>query len=347
MKKSLIIVLLIALSATNGQAIEKSVTVSLTVNGIPVVEPVDTTVVFGTEVVFSVVPTGLAPVGGYTYSWSKGSTALGVTSQTHTITNADMDDGGDYTCVVVNGTGPIVSQVAHLTVQEPPLITQEPIPKTVEVGQPFSLTVSASPVNGCTLSYQWKKYDSGAWTAVGTDSNIYNVVSAQLPDADNYTVDVSCGTIIDPSNIVSVTVNPASTPMPRVDLVYTTGTNTISVTFKANGYSCESLITGASDWTTEGFNKLGLRLIKTTAPTNTLASTSCNTPVDASSTNVCDVTSTVLNGFNGKLAPYMQKDTGTTKFPNRGILEVYLTKNGVGPTLLTRSDGNYFDLDLR
>lgn len=335
-----------------------SPTITLVVNGRPVVEPSSKSVISGSQVSFSVTPTGTAPTGGYLFDWRKGVASLGVTTQTLTLSSVTVGDSGTYTCIVTNIAGPIESQATTLTVEEELTITQQPIPANVAVGQPFTLMSSAT--GPATINYQWQKLGPSAegegegesfQDIVGATGQNYYKASAESSDDGSYQVIVNCtsasGYQEKTSNIVVVTVTEVPV-YPTLNLVYSTGTNQITATFDAKGYTYTVLIGGTKTWETALLNRIGLQLMKETAPTDTRADGACSpAPIVASTSSSSTITNDVLTGFVGKLAPYLVKDTGIPRYPNTSILLVYLTKDGVGPAPLTKSDGVYYDLNLQ
>jgi Ig-like domain-containing protein/uncharacterized protein DUF642 len=77
-------------------------------------QPQSLTTPVGANATFSVTATGQAPL---TYQWRfNGSNIAGATSSTFTQTNVQAADGGNYDVVVSNGSGPVTSAVATLTV---------------------------------------------------------------------------------------------------------------------------------------------------------------------------------------------------------------------------------------
>jgi len=87
----------------------------LTIDG-----PTAQTVCAGGSAVFMVTPTGVEP---FTYAWHKGGqpltdgpTITGSDAPTLTLTGLTLLQGDDYTCIVSDACGPVVSAAATLTV---------------------------------------------------------------------------------------------------------------------------------------------------------------------------------------------------------------------------------------
>jgi hypothetical protein len=89
--------------------------------GAPVilVQPQDQTVPPSSQAVFSVTATGAAPL---TYQWRFNRVAItGATGPTLTLNSAQPADAGNYSVIVSNPLGAVISQSATLTVATPPI----------------------------------------------------------------------------------------------------------------------------------------------------------------------------------------------------------------------------------
>lgn len=94
-----------------------SATINVDVNTKPVIttQPTNKNTPEGTKVTMFVVATSNG--ANTTYQWKKGSTNVtGATSGTLTFNAVALTDAGDYTCVITNDCGNVVSNVAKLTV---------------------------------------------------------------------------------------------------------------------------------------------------------------------------------------------------------------------------------------
>jgi len=81
-------------------------------------QPASQTVLAGKTISFSVVATGVEPLG---YQWSKdGSDIEGATSSALAMADVSADDAGDYRVVVSNADGAVESDTATLKVQDSP-----------------------------------------------------------------------------------------------------------------------------------------------------------------------------------------------------------------------------------
>ncbi|NOT74369.1 MAG: T9SS type A sorting domain-containing protein [Cyclobacteriaceae bacterium] len=166
-------------------------------------QPQPVTIIQGQTATFNVLASGSVP---FTYQWQKnGVNISGATARIFTINNAQASDAGQYRAVVTNSVTSVSSNEALLTVNPPPaipVITLQPVPRTVTAGQPATFTVEANGAGA--LTYQW--YRNGSALGGRTQSTL-NIASTTAGDAGNYHVDVmnANGNVL--SNTVSLTVN--------------------------------------------------------------------------------------------------------------------------------------------
>lgn|GEM_PF-2165501 len=199
--------------ATNSAGSATSNAATLTVN-VPAVAPSITaqpnasSVTAGNAASFSVTATGTAPL---TYQWSKdGSVIGGATSSTFSLGAAQMSDAGNYTVLVTNTAGSVMSNAASLSVTAAPVapsISAHPQSTTVTTGNSIQFTVVATGT--APLAYQWKK---NGVSLPGATSTLYSIGSAALSDAADYTVVVSNTAGNATSNVATLTVTAAATP---------------------------------------------------------------------------------------------------------------------------------------
>ena len=206
---------------------------------IPVItlQPLSQTVNPGTPVDFVVAATGTAPLH---YQWRKGGVPLsdggtlsGATSATLHISAAAESDEGDYDCVVSNSGGQAISNIATLRVNNPPVITKQPVSLTLNPGASATFDILASGT--APLNYRWFKDGSplsDGGRISGATSNTLTLSGLVLADAGHYWCVVSNMAGSATSNQARLTVNPTlsvssahGTPTPAVgDHAYTTGT---------------------------------------------------------------------------------------------------------------------------
>ena len=140
---------------------------------------------------------------GLKFQWRRNGTAIpGATKDTLVIPTLDAGSIGKYDVLVTGTCTPnVTSAQANVAFGTATAITQQPVGVTVDIGSPFSLSVSAT---GSTLSYQWKK---NGVDITGATAATYNVTSASAADNGQYVCDVTggCGTTTT-TNAVSVVV---------------------------------------------------------------------------------------------------------------------------------------------
>ncbi|HEY1789901.1 MAG TPA: immunoglobulin domain-containing protein [Verrucomicrobiae bacterium] len=138
----------------------------------------------GTNVAFTVTADGTAPLG---YQWNfDGAGIFGATNSTLTLTNVQEADSGDYTVVVTNIYGMIVSSNATLNVGLAPAITGQPNNQTVAAGATANFSVTAD--GSMPLNYQWS-FDGT--DIVGATNATLTLTNAQFSQNGNYSVFVA------------------------------------------------------------------------------------------------------------------------------------------------------------
>jgi hypothetical protein len=164
-------------------------------------QPSGTVVNSGGVALFGVTATG----SDVKYQWRKeGVNMLGSTSELLFLSNVQLGDAGDYTVVVSDGTGIIMSTAATLIVNAPPVITGQPSSSTVDQDGSVIFSVTAT---GAT-TYQWQRNGSDLSGKTGASLSLTNV---QVADAGSYTVIVGNGAGNITSNASILTVNPKLT----------------------------------------------------------------------------------------------------------------------------------------
>ncbi|MBO7108361.1 MAG: immunoglobulin domain-containing protein, partial [Verrucomicrobia bacterium] len=186
-----------------------------------VVQPQNTKVKEGEKLTLSVTATGSAPLS---YQWIfEGLKIEGETNSVYEVEAAQASDAGRYIVTITNPYGSVTSSIATVRVTGitpvpvPPVITGQPQDVTVDEGNSFVLSVTATGTE--PLDYQWFK--DGA-VIEGATASVYEVTTAQTSDSGSYTVRVSneAGTVT--SREALVTVNKVVPPTPRdnLELIY-------------------------------------------------------------------------------------------------------------------------------
>ncbi len=142
------------------------------------VQPESFALLKGDSVTFSVDAKGSDPLN---YQWYKDEVAIeGATEDTYTIENITVEDFGNYKVVVSNTEGEAVSDVAVLSLLQPPTIIVNPVSVTVDNGTNVVFTVEALNAD----RYQW--YKDG--TAIsGATETTYSIDYVKGSDVGIYT----------------------------------------------------------------------------------------------------------------------------------------------------------------
>lgn len=148
------------------------------------VQPASMNVVAGQPASFSVGVTSASPA--LKYQWLRdGQAIVGATNASYSVPSASAAAVGDYSVIVINNTGAVLSQAAALRTYVPaaPVITAQSAALGVTVGQPVALavTVTGSPAP----SLQWRK--DGVPLA-GATANTLTIAAAKLDDAGAYSL---------------------------------------------------------------------------------------------------------------------------------------------------------------
>ncbi|MBN2273598.1 MAG: immunoglobulin domain-containing protein, partial [Bacteroidales bacterium] len=242
-----------------------STAATLTVQTAPVItdQPDNVTQCQGTDATFSVTATGTIT----SYQWRKnGVNISGATNTTLTINNITPADAGSYDVVITGPCGTVTSDAATLTVQTPPVITDQPDPLTQCEGTDATFTVAAT---GTGLTYQWRKNGTNISGATNAGYTINNITPA---DAGNYDVVITgtCGTVTSNAVALIVQTAPVITNQPD-NVTQCEGTNaTFTVTATGTGLTYQ--------WRKNGSDISGA--------TNTSYAINNITPADAGSYDV-------------------------------------------------------------
>ena len=173
------------------------------------------------------------------------------------VTNAQLTNTGNYSVLIVNTAGSVVSSNAVLTVQAgagtPPVIVSQPSDATVGAGGNVTLSVIATGTN--PLMYQWSLNNTNL---AGATNASLALTAAQLTNAGNYSVSITnaYGATNSASAVLTVqTFPPFITSQPAnltvqagnsaTFTVAATGTATVSYQWALNGTNLPGA-TGAS-----------------------------------------------------------------------------------------------------
>ncbi|MCB1090192.1 MAG: immunoglobulin domain-containing protein [Verrucomicrobiae bacterium] len=139
--------------------------------------------------------------GSPEFTWYRnGIPVEGATTAELVISGVSDADEGDYHVAVTNGLGLAVSRAATVEVYPAPVITAQPVSRTVNEGKSASFSVSAS---GTAVGYQW--FRNGKAVA-GATARMLSFPDAAGTDAGDYYVVVSNGAGSETSDTVALTV---------------------------------------------------------------------------------------------------------------------------------------------
>jgi len=146
-------------------------------------QPTSQTAKFGNTAVFGANATGSTPLY---YQWKfQGTNLVGATNLSLTLTNVQFSQAGNYSILVTNAFGSILSSNAALTVLGlPPLIVTQPMNQTVVLGKSasFSVTVSGTP----PIFYNW--IFGGVTNIPGATNSTLTLTNTQIEQAGYYSV---------------------------------------------------------------------------------------------------------------------------------------------------------------
>ncbi|HET6406289.1 MAG TPA: immunoglobulin domain-containing protein, partial [Chthoniobacteraceae bacterium] len=169
-------------SVTNPAGTVTTAAAEITVSPAILAHPANQTVNPKATVLLSVAAVGTGPLQ---YQWRKNGVAM-ATGATLAIQSAEESDEGDYTVMVTNVAGSVISERATLRVNDLPKIVAHPQPKRVRQGDSTFFSVEATGTS--TLTYQWRK---DGISLPGSNQNILLLSSVSGSDAGQYDVVVS------------------------------------------------------------------------------------------------------------------------------------------------------------
>lgn len=135
----------------------------------------------GLNYTLKVVASGAAPLS---YQWRLGAELiLNATNSSYTVTSVGATNVGNYTVVVSNPSGAVVSAMALVRAGGAPAVLEDPVPQFVEQGADAVFSVLAGGTQ--PLRYQWRR--NGLNLAQATNQQLL-VRNVQPVNAGNYAV---------------------------------------------------------------------------------------------------------------------------------------------------------------
>jgi hypothetical protein len=183
---------------TPGTALVLGLTPSITT------QPQDVAILSFQSAQFTVAASGAPPLF---YQWLfNGAPLFAATNTTLSLLNVQPGQAGDYSAVVFNAAGSVVSAAARLTVNRLPTILVPPTNTFVRLGSNTVFAVGA--VGNGLLRYQWRFNDVNIPDATNA---LLIITNTQTTHAGAYTVTVTdtIGTLITPPVTLTLLINPA------------------------------------------------------------------------------------------------------------------------------------------
>ncbi|MDA1274719.1 MAG: immunoglobulin domain-containing protein [Verrucomicrobia bacterium] len=217
---------------TNPVGFVTSATATLTINEAPTVtvRPVDVAAVLGDQATFSVEAIG---TGTLSYQWRLNGVNIAGANQASLVLNAvGSENVGDYTVVVSNATGAVVSPSARLSVQVPLSLVEVPESQQLGIGSTAIFNVRAS--GSGTLSYQWRLNSTNI---PGATEPTLALTDVQPASSGIYSVLVTSGaeSIESAGAILSVSALPLISTQPQSMVAYAGSDVTFSVAATGSG----------------------------------------------------------------------------------------------------------------
>ncbi|HSH14998.1 MAG TPA: immunoglobulin domain-containing protein, partial [Verrucomicrobiae bacterium] len=173
-------------------------------------QPEGATAPIGGEANFSVAAAGTGPL---MYQWrANGSAIAGATNETHAIDAVQSADLAEYSVVVWNRDGFVISDGVSLQVLQPLIIVGQPLSRLADRGSTVTFAVFASGTG--LLGYQWRYNGLDIPGATGSQLTLTDV---QLEDGGNYSVVVTDanGSLASAEATLSVLTPPVITQHPQ------------------------------------------------------------------------------------------------------------------------------------
>jgi hypothetical protein len=145
------------------------------------VQPAGLSASVGDSVNFSAAHGGSSP---FTYLWRlNGVPVPGGTNLTLNLFNVQFIQAGNYSVAISNDAGGVVSSNALLVVNSLPIITAQPVSRTISAGR--AVTLSAGVIGSPTLAYQWRLNGTNV---VGANASSLALAAAQASDRGLYSL---------------------------------------------------------------------------------------------------------------------------------------------------------------
>lgn len=198
---------------TGGSVTSSIATVTVLVPPAITLQPAGQTLLQGSTATFAAAASGDAPLS---YQWlfngsplSDGGQISGSATTNLTISNLQLANGGSYVFMATNPVGSATSTAAALTVIAPPVILQQPMNETAQLGAAAIFSVAATGTG--PLSYQWLFNGS---EIAGATNAILSLSNLQASQAGAYSVQISntLAAIVSSNALLTVALPPSGVP---------------------------------------------------------------------------------------------------------------------------------------
>ena len=142
----------VVIANSNGSVMSSLAALAVISPPVITIQPVSQSAAAGATVCFNISATGTAPLA---YQWFDGAAALpGATNEMLTLSDISEANAGNYNVVISNSAGSVTSSLVTLSILNPPVITSQPVPRTVPLARSPSLMLVCRArdrllTNGC------------------------------------------------------------------------------------------------------------------------------------------------------------------------------------------------------
>ncbi len=135
----------------------------------------------GTNVTFTVAATSSEPPLSYQWRFN-GVDIPGATGTSYTVMDVQLENEGDYTVAITDGTGTISSAPARLVPWLQPVIIIRPVNQTVTAGGPVSMSVAVTG-NPLPMEFSWRRNLGSIEIALVSGNFKTNLITLNTDDA--------------------------------------------------------------------------------------------------------------------------------------------------------------------
>ncbi|MDD2634752.1 MAG: immunoglobulin domain-containing protein [Bacteroidales bacterium] len=182
-------------------------------------QPVGDELCVGDDISMQIKAIGFEPIS---YQWLfntadvSGTNISGGDAQVISISEISEGQGGVYSCHVSNQCGSTISDEAIVTVNTPPLVTEQPIDIELCAEEELSIVFNQSGTQ--PISYEWRIL--GSENAIGTEANYYNAFAEATNSGAYYCLlSNTCATISTDTISVNILALPQVISHPQDETV--------------------------------------------------------------------------------------------------------------------------------